>query len=404
MSDKDHNDSSHEHDHAHGHHEHDHSHGNEHGHEHDHDGHDHVQELLERKQEASAPDPGIIEDVDDPSTRALAEALRSSFAIVKVILVVLVVVFLSSGVFQVKENESAVILRLGKPVATGADVALRPGLHWAFPYPIDEIVKIPLGQSHSVMSTDGWPAIDPQQEIRGDDGPAGPESLRPGVDGYTLTSEGNIIHVRATLKYRISDPVRYTFDYEDTADLLKSILDNAIFYTSAHFTAESALYGDKEAFREMLANRVQSMVDRHNLGVTLEPIIVDQAAPGNVRPSYEAVQQSDLERNQKVNAAHGDAEKMLREAKGEAQALISGGISDSNQLVQAVRAEAATFKELLPLYRVNPKLFRQRVMTEKLQVVMTNAQDKFYLPNRADGAKRELRLQLNREPVKPKGN
>ena len=34
--------------------------------------------------------------------------------------------------------------------------------------------------------------------------------------------------------------------------------------------------------------------------------------------------------------------------------------------------------------------------------VLTNVQDKFYLPQRADGKPRELRLQLNREPPQPK--
>jgi hypothetical protein len=33
---------------------------------------------------------------------------------------------------------------------------------------------------------------------------------------------------------------------------------------------------------------------------------------------------------------------------------------------------------------------------------MTNAQEKFFLPARADGKPRELRLQLNREPPKLK--
>ncbi len=420
MSDKDHKGS---HDHDHGDHDHDHGHSHGHGHDHDHDhghGHDHdhgtgstskeiyghdkdhLEELLGQKKDAPEPEPEVT-DVDDPSTRALSDALRSSFAIVKVLMVILVVIFFSSGVFQVKENEAAVILRLGKPVGQGTDVALKPGLHWAFPYPIDEIVKIPLGQSHSVLSTGGWPVVSPDQEIKGDM-PSGSESLRPGVDGYVLTSDGNIIHVKATLNYRITDPVRYTFEYADTAKLLQGFVDNAIFYAATHFTAERALYGDKAAFREKVADRVQQLVAQHNLGVTLEPINVDTSAPFNVRPSYEAVQQSDLDRNEKVNAAQGDAGKLLREAEGEAQALISGGMSESNQLVQAVRAEAATYSELLPLYRDDPNLFKRRVMTEKIQTVMTNAQAKFFIPNRADGKSRELRLQLNREPVQPKAN
>jgi hypothetical protein len=34
--------------------------------------------------------------------------------------------------------------------------------------------------------------------------------------------------------------------------------------------------------------------------------------------------------------------------------------------------------------------------------VLTNVQDKIFLPQRADGKTRELRLMLNREPPEPK--
>jgi hypothetical protein len=34
--------------------------------------------------------------------------------------------------------------------------------------------------------------------------------------------------------------------------------------------------------------------------------------------------------------------------------------------------------------------------------MLTNVQDKIFLPQRADGKPRELRLQLNREPPQPK--
>lgn len=418
MSDADKHDSGHDHDHghdhAHGEHEHGHSHSHGHDHHHDHGhgpgghthdhgaGGDHVEALLQRKgAPAVAAEPEVVNEGDDPSTRALAEALRSSFAIVKVLLVLLTLVFFSSGVFVVKENESAVILRLGKPLGAAADQVLKPGLHWAFPYPIDEIVKIPLGQSHTVLSTAGWPSLNPEQAIKGD-GPPPVEALKPGIDGYTLTSDGNIIHVRATLKYRITDPVKYTFDYANTTNLLQNVLDSALFHTSAQFTAEAALYGDKTAFREKVRDRVQAAIEQHKLGVTLEPLDVVTIAPINVRPSFEAVQQSDLDRNQKINAAQGDAGKLLREALGEAQSLLSAGRSESNQVVQAVSAEAATFLELLPHYRDDAHLFRQRVLTEKLQIVYTNAQDKFFITDKGDGSKRQVRLQINREPVKPK--
>src|SRR6185436_15471344 len=122
-----------------------------------------------------------------------------------------------------------VILRFGKPIGDGAGRLLRPGLHWSFPYPIDEVVKIPIGQIQTVTSTVGWYATTPEAELAGTEPPAGP-SLNPAVDGYTLTADGNIIHVRVTLGYRIKDPLAYEFNFTNTAAIVQNFLNNALLY------------------------------------------------------------------------------------------------------------------------------------------------------------------------------
>src|SRR5450631_392422 len=82
---------------------------------------------------------------DDAGSQALAEALGSSFAIVKIVMVLMVIAFFCSGFFTVGPQEKAVILRFGKPVGEGQKALLSSGkLHWSFPYPIDEVVKIPI--------------------------------------------------------------------------------------------------------------------------------------------------------------------------------------------------------------------------------------------------------------------
>ena len=50
----------------------------------------------------------------DAGSQALAEALHSSFVIVKVLMVLLVLLFLASGFFTVGPQERAIILRFGK--------------------------------------------------------------------------------------------------------------------------------------------------------------------------------------------------------------------------------------------------------------------------------------------------
>src|SRR5262249_797689 len=149
---------------------------------------------------------------EDSGSKALAEALGSSFAIVKYVMYALVVVFLCSGFFTVGQQEKAVILRLGKPVGEGENALLSAGLHWSFPYPIDDVVRIPTLENQTVTSTIGWYAITPEQELSGIEPFPGP-SLNPAIDGYLITADANIIHARATLYYRIKDPIQYVFNF-----------------------------------------------------------------------------------------------------------------------------------------------------------------------------------------------
>ena len=126
--------------------DHDHSH-----HDHDH-GHEHP---------PAAPEPAMVEDA---GSRALAEALKSSFFIVKVVMVVMVGIFLFSGFFKLGPNEKAIILRFGAPVGDANKALLGSGLHWSFPYPIDEVVRIPYSEIQQVKSTVGWYFTTPEQE------------------------------------------------------------------------------------------------------------------------------------------------------------------------------------------------------------------------------------------------
>src|SRR5258706_5024236 len=112
-------------------------------------------------------------------------------------------VFLVSGMFTVGPQEKAIILHLGRPVGEGNQALLGAGWHWAWPYPIDEVVKVPITEIQQLRSTIGWFAQTPEQEALGQDPPAG-GSLNPAVDGCVVTSAGNIRHSRATLRFYIA--------------------------------------------------------------------------------------------------------------------------------------------------------------------------------------------------------
>jgi membrane protease subunit HflK len=385
-------------------HDHHHGPGGHHHDDHDHDhgpgGHTHGPGGLPAKP-VSAPLPEAFAPSDDASSQALSDALRSSFVIVRIIMVILVVIFFFSGMVTVPPQKNAIILRFGKPVGGGEAQLLGPGLHWAFPAPIDEVVEISARQIQTVTSTIGWYAVSAEDEAAGRE-PGGSGSLNPANDGYTLTSDGNIIHVRARANYLISDPVAYTFNFVSTSNLVQNALNNALNYASARYTVDKALRHDRTGYKELVESRFKNLLLAQKLGVSLEVLVIEAVPPRDVKDAFNAVIDAEQDFSKNLNTAQGYTNQILSKAQGEAEAIINGGKADANKLLQSVQADAKSFADQLPLYQANPHLFMQRRLTETMQRVMTNAQAKWFLPERADGQQRELRLLLNPEPEGPK--
>jgi membrane protease subunit HflK len=363
--------------------DHDHSH-----HDHDH-GHEHS---------PAAPEPAMVEDA---GSRALAEALKSSFFIVQVVMVVMVGIFLFSGFFKVGPNERAIILRFGAPVGEGNKALLGSGLHWSFPYPIDEVVRIPYSEILQVKSTVGWYFTTPEQEALNNEGQGG-ASLNPAVDGYVIAGDGNILHSRATLYYRIEDSIRYKFDFVNASNTVQSALDNALIYAASRFNVDAVLTSEIARFQETVRSRVTKLVEAQNLGIVIEHCEVQSRPPRQLKTAFDAVLTAVSARDKLMNDALSDQNRTTNRAAADAAGIINAAQAQGIALVDAVGAEATNFADLLPRYRANPELVENILLSETFGHVLTNAQEKWYIPEHADGKPWEIRLQLSREPQAPK--
>jgi regulator of protease activity HflC (stomatin/prohibitin superfamily) len=166
---------------------------------------------------SAAPPPA-----EDPGSQALAEALRSSFIVVQIIMVGLVLVFLSSGFFTINPQEKGVILRMGKPV--NGETLLGPGFYWSWPAPIDEVVRLHITSVTNAESSTGW-YLTPQERTAGAMAIAY-QKLNPASVTYALTADTNIIHVRATALYTVSDPMAFNFNFTDAPSYITNALNN----------------------------------------------------------------------------------------------------------------------------------------------------------------------------------
>jgi modulator of FtsH protease HflK len=376
-------------DHDHSHHGHDHDHDHHHDHDHGDHGHDHPHP-------PAAPEPPPMEDA---GSQALSEALKSSFAIVKIVMILLLVVFICSGFFKVGNQEKAIILRNGRPVGEGNKALLGAGLHWSFPAPIDEVVRIPYTQLQQVKSDIGWYKTTPEKEALDQEDPAGP-SLNPAVDGYTITGDGNIIHTRATLYYHIEDPIVYHFDFSNASNTVQNALDNALVYCSASHKVDDVLTREITAFQDAVRARVTQLVQKENLGIVIDQCQVQSRAPRYLKTAFDSVLSALSAQQKVINEARSYENQVLSKAEADAAGRTNSAQAQRVALVKTVAAEAQSFNELLPRYEANPALFSSVFLNERLGRVLGNVKEKFYLAERADGKTRELRLQLSREPAK----
>ncbi len=367
---------------------------------------DNINDLLKKAAEKrlNKPSEDSSRPSEDAGSRALADSLKSTKWIVQGVLVILVLFLVRSLFFVVPAQETAVILRFGKPVKSGDSILLDPGLHWRFPYPVDDIVRIKLNELQTTESSTGWFSMTEAERtayLAGDYIPEGSPTLVPGKDGYTLTKDGNIIHLKATMRYRVLDAERFAFGFSNATNLVQNILNNATYHASMRFDVDQALRVERNALRETISNFVQQQIDQYDLGISLEQMVLETQAPLILRTKFMEALNKSQDRNRIINEARGYAQKTLAQAKGQAASIIARAQSDKLRIVEEVKSEAAEFELLYPKFASNPGLFLDRLFLQTLSKVSTNVREKFVFKSARDGRSQELRINLNRKPVAP---
>lgn len=275
----------------------------------------------------------LLREAMDPANQSLAEALRLSFRVLQVVIVVLVVLFIFSGFQTVEEGQSGVQLRWGRILG---DEPLEPGLQFSkWPYPAGEFVlfrdrgrAVDVGQSF-------WPRMKGTFEqavgaaSRNDRLRPGPEGLG---DGSVLARGGDIAHMLVEGSYDIDDPVRFVYCVEDDrpgddeldADLLvKLALKRATVHAAANRSLQEIVeFG--ESGKEDLRDLAQDVLDAVNSGIRLRGIETpaDPMPALAIKRAFDELQAAKVLAEESVERARRDKEKVLIDMAGQKYGLI----------------------------------------------------------------------------------
>jgi membrane protease subunit HflK len=329
----------------------------------------------------------------DSGAAALGDALRLTFRLMRIALLLALLAYLASGLFIVPQHERAFVLRFGRAIGTGADRTKEPGLHWTWPRPFSEIVRVPTERVQTMTSRSFWPAHGGGTGSQMDT-PDWGDALRPGQDGYALSGDANLLHHRWALRYTITDPFAWTFTHREPETLLLDELDRAVVRVSARFAIDRALRTGIAAYRDAVEFELRPRLDALGVGVRLQGVdLLGIVPPAQVAAAFDAVTQAAQARAELISDARAYAVRASNEAAGEGDRRIAAGEADRQNRASEVASRADAYAALLPAWRKHPRVVERTLRQDAVREALARVERKI-LAN--DG--QELRLNFGAPP------
>jgi membrane protease subunit HflK len=272
------------------------------------------------------------------------------------------VLIVLSGVYRVESSQTAVVLRFGRLVGnTNEQQIKKPGLHFALPFFIDKVIKIPV---YTVQEIE----ISTHYKLGGSVASSG-SAASTDIDknGYVLTGDKNIILVKAKIKYQINDPVRYTLFISDAGNMLDGIISGELTCISSHSNVDSILTSGRADLSLNVMRNSQAIIDTLKLGILVSGVeLTEITAPAETIRYFEEVRNAAIYKATGLQRAQEYASTRMLGAQAAANSLKQTAISDQSARLIKARGEMAEFNGLYDQYARNPQIimsgtFRQRV-------------------------------------------
>lgn len=280
-----------------------------------------------------------------------------------VVLVVIVIVCIAlSGIKFVKSGEVAIVLRFGKLVGeTPEEQIHEPGILFAFPYIIDEVVTVQTGSVMERTVTTHYT-----------------EGAMTTINnnGYVVTGDNNIALMKVSVKYTVTDPVNYALHIKDVDKIIDACVSNAMLERAACTEFDEILTSGKEKYSLQVKNVAQQSLDNNSVGVTLNTVeLTNVAPPQEVKAVYDSVNAATVDAEKILKEANQYAEQTLIEASASAEKLISTANTAYSQKTSMANADLSEFWGTLEEYERSPEsreVVRARIKSDKLSKAISN--------------------------------
>ena len=269
---------------------------------------------------------------------------------VTVLLLAVIAGIVLFSVYQLQEDEYAVITTFGKPTVVNTS-----GLKF----------RIPLIQKKTIVSkaTQGFAiGYNLANNASIED-----ESLMISVDF-------NFVNVDFYVEYRITDPVKYLYNSREPEQILKMLCQSYIRDTIGLYGVDDVITTGKAEIQSSIREKITTRLEQEDLGIALVNIAMQDAEPPTkeVQQAFKAVETSKQEAETAINNANKYANEQLPAAKANADEILQKAEAYKQSRIAEAEGQASRFSELYAEYAKFPEITRQRLFYETIGSVFPN--------------------------------
>ncbi|NVJ71060.1 MAG: FtsH protease activity modulator HflK [Alphaproteobacteria bacterium] len=301
-----------------------------------------------------------------------------------VILLVVILLWLGSGIYRVEPNEQAVVLRFGKWTESTT-----PGLHWHLPYPVETV------EVRGVTDENQISIGSRVQESRR----TGRQSFARLDESLMLTQDENIVDVRFNVVWRIKDLGNYLFRLQDPDGTIKSVAESAMREMIGQNKITPIITTARGQIEQSTKELIQMTLDDYQAGVdVLRVQIIESEAPAEVKDAFLDVQRAEADQQRFQNEATKYRNEVIPQAEGKAEQMTQQAEAYRAQTVARAQGEAARFMSVYNEYVLAKDVTKKRIYLETMEEILSGM-DKIILDGEAGkGAVPYLSLdQLNKK-------
>jgi membrane protease subunit HflK len=268
-----------------------------------------------------------------------------------------------NSIYTVDEGEVGVELRFGQPKPELSQA----GLHFHL-WPVETVERAPLTVNQTTIGS-----------VQG-------SSRAAADDGLMLSGDQNIVDVRFSVFWAVSNPIDYLFNVRDPDEMVRNSAESAMREVVGRRPVNDVFRDDQAGIEIQVQEITQSILDTYGVGVTVSQISIEGAAPPQeVADAFNEVQRAEQDEDRVQEEARSYANTLLGDSRGQAAALREEAAAYANRVVQEATGEAERFNAVYAEYVNAPEVTRKRLFLETMEQVL-GASEKVLVETGAGGS------------------